>query len=205
LNCNEATRSCIECDEQRNFTSYTADQGTKTLRCHDITNMCDQACVNCDIRGLQANPPIFTGICTQCQTGFYVNAEGRCIRCPDLCKTCEMLTGSCFDCTSIRYTLYTSRVVGLPNKNLCTDKVCHSACQMCNIEEGMNSALNRPYCRRCSQGFYLTGLFDCMLCPLNCGSCDDISGRCNKCKPGFSLYLSNGDPMCISDSTVGVC
>ena len=101
--------------------------------------------------------------------------------------------------------MYTLRLAGQTPKALCTDKVCHSACLTCNIEEGMNSQLARPYCRKCSQGYYLTNQFDCMLCPLNCGSCDDLTGKCNKCKPGFSLFLSNGDPKCISDSTVGVC
>jgi hypothetical protein len=69
----------------------------------------------------------------------------------------------------------------------------------------MNSVFARPICKKCSQGFFLTPEQDCRLCPLNCGSCDDSTGKCNKCKPGFSLFLSDGDPICISDSTVGVC
>lgn len=67
------------------------------------------------------------------------------------------------------------------------------------------NAIGRPYCKKCSQGNYLTTDFDCRLCPLNCGSCDDGTGLCNQCKPGFSLYIKDGTPLCISDSTVGVC
>jgi len=205
LNCNEATRSCIQCDEAKNFTQYTIDTVSKTLRCYDITNMCDEACVNCDTSGLRAVPFSTVGRCVQCQTGFFVNTLGKCEKCPNLCRTCAKDTGSCFDCTSIRYTLYSQKITPTVSKSLCTDKVCQPACLTCNIEEGMNSEFARPICKKCSQGFFLTPEQDCKLCPLNCGSCDDNTGKCNKCKPGFSLYLSDGDPMCISDSTVGVC
>ena len=46
----------------------------------------------------------------------------------------------------------------------------------------------------------------CQMCPLNCGSCKDLTGECTQCQPGFSLYQDNqGGTQCISDSTVGVC
>jgi hypothetical protein len=147
----------------------------------------------------------FIGICNECKPGYFVNLAGKCEQCPALCNTCATNTGSCNDCTNIKYALYTLRREGKDPIKLCTDKVCHSACLQCNIEEGMNTAFNRPLCKKCSQGYFLTSVADCQLCPLNCGSCDDITGKCNQCKPGFSLYLKDGNPMCISDSTVGVC
>jgi hypothetical protein len=163
--------------------------------------MCDESCVNCNTRGLQNTPFSTVGICLQCKIGYYVNSQGRCDPCPNLCNTCAAVTGSCFDCTNIKYTLYRNTAQA---RNLCTDKLCSPACLSCSIEEGMN-AIGRPYCKKCSQGNFLTSDFDCRLCPLNCGSCDDNTGLCNQCKPGFSLNIKDGTPMCISDSTVGVC
>ena len=78
LNCNAATRSCIQCDDAKNFTQYTIDTVTKTLRCYDITHMCDEACVNCNTRGLQATPYNTVGVCTQCKQGYFVTAQGTC-------------------------------------------------------------------------------------------------------------------------------
>lgn len=85
---------------------YLRDKTTKTYRCADITNMCDTACTTCDKSGLQATPPVLTGICTKCMVGYYVSNLGKCNSCPALCYNCTDITGSCNSCASIKYTLY---------------------------------------------------------------------------------------------------
>jgi len=42
----------MQCDELKNFTQFTIDPVSKTFRCYDITYMCDEACINCNTRGL---------------------------------------------------------------------------------------------------------------------------------------------------------
>lgn len=138
LSCNPVTRSCGLCDESNNFTAYVRDYNYKTYRCFDKTYMCDEFCTNCDISGLNSNPPVFTGNCTACRYGYYLDtssAFNKCKKCPDLCADCMKTTGSCTSCTNIKYTLYNYFASGV---KLCTDKVCSSACVTCDIQGGMN-------------------------------------------------------------------
>jgi hypothetical protein len=136
--------------------------------------------------------------------GFFVTNAAKCQACPALCSSCATSTGSCSACMSIKYNLYLDTTL---NVNFCTDKLCSPACLNCDIQAGMNTVrpVRRPNCLKCAQGYFMTNDNDCQLCPLNCGRCDDLTGTCNYCKPGFSLYTTLLSTQCISDSTVGVC
>ncbi|CDW90564.1 protein serine threonine [Stylonychia lemnae] len=195
LNCNETTRSCLTCDTEKNFTAFFIN--STTSRCFDKSKMCQPECTNCDTSNPQFISTASIGTCKECQKGTFLSNR-TCLKCQDLCSSCNSATGSCLECKDPRNTLVTQK----DGFSICTDRKCSSQCTTCDIQNGITTS-GAPICLKCNDGFFVSSSTkDCTPCPLNCGVCD-VNGTCSSCKTGFTLVQTTNQ--CVTGSTSGTC
>lgn len=150
---------------------------------------------------LYLSPAFMTSTCISiCQTTYYPDESGWCLRCPSTCVTCNKST-SCTTCMT-GYTLTNGICVNSSSIN------CTSNCASCS---GSN-------CRACSGSTLLytdptTGLTQCVtgcptgwysfagkcsICNSTCATCSNTQNNCTSCVAGLFLYQQNCVPACPS-------
>ncbi|KAF9460295.1 insulin-like growth factor binding protein [Collybia nuda] len=143
------------------------------------SSACSPPCTGsgvCSASGTCQCAPGFTGSsCESCATGFF---GPKCKPCPDNCTTCdEGITGTGRCVKPV--------VANAPEKCNCVNGVC-GANGGCACNTGFTAGDDGKACAKCSAGFFLTSTGDCKTCQLGCNQCDDGTGVCVVCKPGFS-------------------
>jgi hypothetical protein len=175
------TNKCLACpDKCSSCTSLTRCTGCKTGIL--INYACTEGCSSSDPYCMKCSSTPNT--CIQCITGFYLNSQGKCSKCPDTnCSTCDS-TGQCVTCKS-SYTLQKS------DSNLCVPAGTNCA--------NYNTDLT---CNQCKDGYILDSKKSCMSkCnDENCQTCD-ANGVCQTCKTGFVSHAQDLDILCVPPNT----
>ena len=175
-------------------------------------------CINCAI---SYSRNIGSTSCTlACGTGYYPEPmTDQCTICPIGCAVCTT-SSSCSQCHNVSGLLYfllnnacsitcpSGTYGGVDNSNnpICTN--CLSPCLTCNGSTsclscvgGYNLVYGTTICNStCPIGQFANSSV-CLLCTINCVTCDTSAGKCDSCGPsvyGVNLYLS-------SSSCITVC
>jgi hypothetical protein len=158
--CESCPFKCDECTSASNCKKCS--QGYYFTPPSTCSRACSTACIGCEES---------TGACSSCKTGFFLDSDESCIKCPEGCEKCNSLS----DCTSCS----TGYVL---NKGKCSFK-CPNNCEQCTSESS---------CSICNEGYFLDNT-SCGKCSVNCDVCSS-SSQCSICKKDFTL--DNGQ--CIS-------
>ena len=149
-NCNvcSSSTSCTTCNT--GFTRLST--GACGITCPN--------CVTCDTSN---------GKCSVCKTGYYRDANAKCVVCPTGCTACSSST-KCTACCTV-YTL---------SSGLCKIQ-CPTNCATCS---------SSTKCTTCNTGYNVTSTGTCTVtCPINCSACSS-TGSCTTCKSGY--FVSSG-------------
>ncbi|KAL4450910.1 hypothetical protein ABPG74_011752 [Tetrahymena malaccensis] len=143
------TNSCLSCPS-----NYYLDATQNTC------NICSNNCVNC----------VNQLTCSQCQSGYILDANNQCVICDQTCKTCSNQVNQCTSCFD-GYYLNTST-------NNCSP--CITGCKQCNNSTSCNigQCIN-PY-------FYDANTQTCQSCSPQCLNCNN-SSDCTSCEDGYVL------------------
>lgn len=167
-------------------------------------------CVECDFK-------LSDIYCETCNVGFYLNnGEGKCVKCPSNCATCENES----ICTRCLPNFTGEQCKGECNvhcvDNLCNiDGTCTNGCNNSKYGVGCseNCSLNCMHCyekyscKKCLPGFYKTGYYTCRgTCPVQCFNCTSAY-NCDACKPGFygNQCGYNCNPQCLTCESGDSC
>ncbi|ELP88916.1 hypothetical protein EIN_356990, partial [Entamoeba invadens IP1] len=160
--CDPTDGHCTGC--QSNYVLFEINN-LKCQKCSDF----DSNCVTCNSN--------YERTCTTCNTGYYPNADGKCIPCEAPCalNTCNTSNGNCEKCTE-------NKIITNPISNVCVDCTAFdSRCVTC-------SPLFERKCIKCVAGCYpqTAGDFKCKYCDATCGGkCDTTNGHCTGCNESY--------------------
>ncbi|KAF6757699.1 TNFR/NGFR cysteine-rich region family protein [Ephemerocybe angulata] len=140
---------------------------------------CSPACSNaglCTVAGKCLCAAAFAGAsCEQCLPGFF---GPKCQPCPSNCDTCDQGisgTGRCLKPT----------IPNKPSTCNCVNGVCGANGQ-CECTTGFEAGADGVACGKCASGFFRSSTGDCKVCGLGCNQCEDTTGTCTSCRPGFT-------------------
>ena len=197
--CVRCFSSCETCD--------SSSWGNNTCLSCPLTkwgDLCENTC-SASCMGNRCNQK--TGTC-ECASGFYIEKDNSCSKCPPSCQTCESGT----QCTLCANGTYGDTCQHQCNRNCLTcenksdqctkcaegqflrDDTCYPCKEGCFGCSWANDS-NAENCTSCSNGFYLdktegSSLLECFKCSPGCSKCD-INGReghCQGCAGGYYPY-----------------
>jgi proprotein convertase subtilisin/kexin type 5 len=118
-------------------------------------------------------------ICSECQSGYYLDNDGS-------CKSCQKYDPMCTDCDSTSCLTCNNTT---PNPNCI-------ACNLYNCNDCKRYTFYSTVCQSCNDGYYIKNDV-CASCSDfgNCVKCNTIGG-CNLCKMGYKLDISYGTGRC---------
>lgn len=147
--------------------------------------------------------------CGSCNTGYYLNYNQSCLKCPAGTLSCTMSSiGLCLGGHYLSNKGYAHCVACAdPNCDVCTNatlcSICRSGFLQSNVCMPCNDSLcvicyDNDFCQTCKPGYTADQYGKCNItCPANCLSCasETICLKCN-----HNTYLSNFT--CISGASV---
>lgn len=164
------TSQCVVCLDPCN--TCNADSSCNSCLSPYIFSATDNSCFLCDDPRCTSCTATATGVCSTCQTGWFVS-NNACVKCIPGCTSCTSAT-TCTACSPLFYFL---------SNNSCT--VCPNApaCKTCM----MNTTTNTTVCMSCEVGYYLMN-GTCQHCQTFCEVC--INGTyCTKPISTFGVTL----------------
>jgi hypothetical protein len=153
--CKDLTGNCIEC---------RPGLGLVDGECRGCR---DEDCKTCDGN---------LSKCTECRQpkpmfweGLYLDAAGKCTKCPSGCRECNLTADGKVTCTLCTRTPLD------PSTGQCQVACAAPNCKTC-LPDG-----EPPACQECAEGFGLVG-DSCVACKVQgCATCDDDATSCGTC------------------------
>ncbi|ELP92758.1 serine-threonine protein kinase, putative [Entamoeba invadens IP1] len=216
--CNECNENCLSCNDQvcytcKEGTFLTLDQkgctnclGENASQCgfcsdgsyFDTTlKICKSCSANCDLCTDSTN-------CFQCKNNYYLVNTSNCVAIEnclsdytksDHCEKCKegyrLQAGGCVECTLKNCS---ECYIDPENNERCfrcqTDFVPSNG--YCKSLSDVNCLVGSVVygCQRCSNGYYLNNVLECVSCDVSCGTCINQATNCLTCSEDY--YFKNG-------------
>ncbi|CAD5111529.1 DgyrCDS832 [Dimorphilus gyrociliatus] len=171
---------CISCDD-----GYALNPADGNLAATCLS--CQSGCQNCTV-DRSKSPPTTERKCTACKTGYTLNTQGTCIRCPTEPKTCSECRIDPKDSTN---TLCTQFGCG-SNALRDSDFKCES-CKISNCAKCVKDVNNVFKCLDCNEKFFMDKDGTCKQCISGCDFC--VNGETcipSGCIEGFIRHRTDG-------------
>ncbi|KAL4435523.1 hypothetical protein ABPG74_020299 [Tetrahymena malaccensis] len=168
-------------------------------------NCLQDNCQQCIVNGTSTS-------CQICNSGYYLNIDGNCIKCYPTCLNCSNST-SCIDCIPIdglslnknnnqcvckdSFYFDSSKIICSPCKNQQCLTCLESDSTQCLSCIPLLALLGTECVANCGTGMAINqNTNQCQKCILNCSNCYQNLDSCNQCQNGYFFLNNQCIPKC---------